>query len=292
MMRNIAELIMKGRMQAGLLALLGTCVPMFFWFSAAVVALVILRQGLNRGIEVLLWALIPAGYWAMEGNPSALFTLLSCVVLATCLRKTVSWSTTLVLALVVGGIEALIVQSIMPEAIAALSEMANNMIKEQLLVASAEVVVEQALLDQLSLLIPFIMVGVISWLYQLFAVGGLLLARYWQSMLYNPGGFGTEMNALRLPTLWAVLLLALIVLGAQLSPWLAILVPIASIPLFVAGVTLVHSQVKRRKMSKSWLYGLYLLLLLATQIIYPLLVLLAFLDSVFDFRAKKSKNQV
>ncbi|RRJ82303.1 hypothetical protein [Aestuariirhabdus litorea] len=289
-MRSLAELIMKGRLQAGGIALVAAAVPMFFWLSSAVVALVLLRRGWNSALEVLIAALIPAGYWALQGNPAALLVISAGAVLAALLRITVSWRTTLLLALIVGAALVVMVQVLIPGTINELSAQAHQIIAQQL-ASVGESPELDALLDRLQQLLPFVMAGVIAWAYLLFAVASLALARYWQSLLYNPGGFQQEFYQLRLPVLWAVALLAMILMGAQLPPMVTAMIPIASVPLFVAGLALLHGQVALRKMSRVWIYGLYLMLFIATQIAYPLIVLMAFLDSLFDFRSRAAKPQ-
>ncbi len=62
-MTGIARFVMQGPRQAILLAVLFAAIPLLYWISAAVVALVILRQGLNKGINVLLPALLPGIAW-------------------------------------------------------------------------------------------------------------------------------------------------------------------------------------------------------------------------------------
>lgn len=53
----------------------------------------------------------------------------------------------------------------------------------------------------------------------------LMLGRYWQSVLYNPGGFGLEFRALRLSPPLAFGLLAVMFLAPNLGHELAMLTP-------------------------------------------------------------------
>lgn len=50
----IARYVMQGPRQAMTLAVVFAAIPLLYWVSAAVVALVILRQGLSQGMNVLL----------------------------------------------------------------------------------------------------------------------------------------------------------------------------------------------------------------------------------------------
>ena len=46
-----------------------------------------------------------------------------------------------------------------------------------------------------------------------------------------------------------------------------------------------NEVVARKRLAKFWLVGLYVTLLLFMQLIYPLLVVLAIVDGLIDFRA-------
>jgi len=48
----------------------------------------------------------------------------------------------------------------------------------------------------------------------------------------------------------------------------------------------VHGLVAKNRMSRFWLVGLYVTLVLFMQLIYPLLAVLAIVDSLFDFRGR------
>jgi hypothetical protein len=55
-MRALAELVMKGRKQAAFVAVIAALLPLLYWVSAAVIALVTLRKGPQDGAGVLVWA--------------------------------------------------------------------------------------------------------------------------------------------------------------------------------------------------------------------------------------------
>ncbi len=97
------------------------------------------------------------------------------------------------------------------------------------------------------------------------------ISRWWQSVLFNPGGFRSEFYALRLPG--AVILLSLtgiILLFISGEPrgsaGLDILVVVIFLYLF-QGLASVHRIVAERNMSQVWLVTMYILLLLLPQAI-------------------------
>ena len=69
-----------------------------------------------------------------------------------------------------------------------------------------------------------------------------------------------------------------------------VIAPAATLPLLVAGLALFHGLVEMRQLSKIWLVSFYALLVFITQLMYPVIVLTACLDSVFDFRAKLARK--
>jgi hypothetical protein len=130
--------------------------------------------------------------------------------------------------------------------------------------------------------------GLIAALLQVVSVLSLMLGRYWQASLYNPGGFGREFQAVRIPLVPTLVLLGCMVLGPNLGSALALLTPLCSVPLMFAGLALLHGLVAQKRLGRFWLVGLYVTLVLFMQLTYPLLVVLAIVDSLVDFRGRKS----
>ncbi|MCY1390891.1 hypothetical protein D9M71_57150 [compost metagenome] len=83
-----------------------------------------------------------------------------------------------------------------------------------------------------------------------------------------------------------MLLLACMLVAPNFGPQLAMLTPLCSVPLVFAGLALIHGLVAEKRLARFWLVGLYVTLLLFMQLIYPLLVVLAIVDSLIDFRGR------
>ena len=113
----------------------------------------------------------------------------------------------------------------------------------------------------------------------------VLLARYWQAALYNPGGFGEEFKALYYPatvsTVLAVATLAVSSLGLQYRSWAVICI----IPLTFAGLALIHARAEARGQGKGWLTGFYVAWLLFDPV-KLLVVFFAIADSWLNFRQR------
>ena len=98
-----------------------------------------------------------------------------------------------------------------------------------------------------------------------------LLGRWWQSLLFNPGGFRPEFYALKLPrtlcylTLLAVV--ALLLIGEQQQSILRDLLVLIIFLYMFQGLAAVHRVVHRRMLSVTWLGLMYCLLVLLPQMI-------------------------
>lgn len=281
-MRALADFIMRGRTQAILVVAGGALLPMLFWLSAAAGSLVLLRRGLNDALGILVWALLPAMGWWWFGEPRTLLVLLGALCLALVLRASVSWVKVLLASVPLGVVFGLVLGSQFAEPIEAVAAELQKLMPqvigsgwEQLSAA------EQA--QVLGLIVP-VLTGLMAALLQIVTLLCLLLGRYWQAALYNPGGFGEEFRALRLPLWMTVPLVAGMLLGPSLG--LPMLAPLCSVPLVFAGIALVHGLVAAQRLGRFWLVGLYVTLVLFMQLVYPLLMVLAIVDSLFDFRGR------
>ena len=117
------------------------------------------------------------------------------------------------------------------------------------------------------------------------ALLSLMLGRYWQALLYNPGGFGSEFRALKVPQ-GAVLLMASTALvlwwmGPEWRVWSAL----AVLPLTGVGFALVHAYAARMGKGVSWLTLMYALWILLDPVKW-LWVACVVIDAFADFRAR------
>ena len=283
-MRALAEFIMRGRMQAIFVVAGAAALPMLFWLSAAAGSLVLLRRGLNDALSVLVWAVIPALAWWYFGDPRTLLVLLGSLGLALLLRSHASWVRVMVCSVGVGLLYVWALGAVFGEPIAALASELQKVLPDALSGAYQQLSVEERGRLE-SLLVP-VLTGLLAALLQIVTLLSLMLGRYWQAALYNPGGFGSEFRALRFPPMLAMLLLVGMLLGPNLGAQLAVLTPLCSVPLVFAGLALMHGLVAQGRLPRFWLVGLYVTLVLFMQLIYPLLAVLAIVDSLFDFRGR------
>lgn len=280
-MRALAQYVMRGPLQAGGVAAVTTAVPLLFWIGAAVVGLVILRLGISQGLNVGLWALLPALGWSWFGqDPTALAVLLQVMLMASILRATLSWERALFggsfLAIVTGLMLPVIYPGLLDDLV-----QAGVSFYEQY---NADVA--QTLGSDLEQVIRDTMNASMAGSYLAIGVGMTMLARAWQAGLYNPGGFRKEFHALRLSPAVAVVCAVTMVLGPMLGLNAMLLAWVAGTPLFLASVALVHGIVGLKKLSGQWLVLFYVALALLGPSLMILLVVLAFVDSWLDIRGR------
>ncbi|KHL72442.1 membrane protein [Pseudomonas putida] len=276
-MRALADFIMRGRVQATLVVVVSAVLPLLFWLSAAAGSLVLLRRGFKDASTVIAFGLLPAvAIWAF-GDPSTLLVLLGTLGLAALLRAGHSWSRVLLSSVVLGLVYSLILDSVLRETF----EVLAKALSEALPQVEGKPVIPGELIGP-------VLVASTAVMLQLFSVLALMLARYWQAALYNPGGFGREFRALKLPRAVMLALVAAMVLGPFIGPQFIVLASASSLVLVLAGIALMHGLVAQGRLAGFWLVGMSVTLPLIMQLIYPLLVVLAIVDSLIDFRGRKS----
>lgn len=278
-MRALAEYAMKGRAQAVIVAGFATGSVLFAWVGAAIVALVTLRKGGAQGSHVLFWAMCPAVVIAAMGDTGPATTLLGVMLAALVLRHTASWQMALLAALASGVLTVLVMATIGQHYVEEILRLLND--------AFSQVASQSDNLSQTEGALPTVsqITGLLGLSNAFIVVVSLILARWWQSVLYNPGGFGVEFKALRLSPQLTVLLIAIglsvSMLGADYRLWALLFV----LPLVFSGIALVHALVEKRKLSSNWLVVFYISCLLLDPV-KVVLLFLAIIDSWFDIRRR------
>ena len=296
-MRGLAYFAMRGRSQAAMaataLALLALLVPLLSILSSAVVALVVMRKGLADGLLVGAISALASGLLAylMLGSslPVVGFMLMLWLpvwVLGAMLRSTRSLGMAMQWAL---GFGLLLIGSFYwqlgePQAQWAeiLRSVAEGFVESQMMAADQS----QAFVQVMA-----------AWMNGIFAAGfyfqlllALLLARNWQSQLYNPGGFREEFHDLRAGRMLGIValpLLGLTLLMGTDAPALVRDVGLLLVPLFfLQGLAVAHAVVARTGMHVGWLIALYVLFFVAMPYAEVLVVLIGLADVFTDFRGR------
>ncbi|MCE1115355.1 MULTISPECIES: hypothetical protein [Pseudomonas] len=279
-MRALASFIMRGRVQATFVVVISAVLPLLFWLSAAAGSLVFLRRGFKDASSVIAWGLLPAVVMWYFGEPSTLLVFLGTLGLAALLRAGHSWTRVLLSSVVLGLLYSLILDAVLRDTFEVLAKALEKALPQ----FEGKPVLPGELIGPLLVASSAVML-------QLFSLLALMLARYWQAALYNPGGFGREFRELRLPLVPMLALVSLMALGPFIGSQFIVLASASSLVLLLAGIALIHGLVAQGRLAGFWLVGMYVTLPLLMQLMYPLLVVLAIVDSLIDFRGRKSPSQ-
>lgn len=280
-MRALAEFIMRGRTQAAVVALIGSWFPLI---SPATVALVTLRRGTTDGSMILLWALLPAvlAFFVSDMGPLmpvvTILGLIATYAVALLLRSSASWPQLLVGLVALSTLAALLLASFVPDPVQALTASLGEMLEQMQAQAPEGAAIE----------VPteVFVVGLIAYVIAINSLFSLLLARWWQALLYNPGGFQTEFHQLRLKPAAAITSLVATAycmsVGGDYQLWGSLFM----LPLLLAGVAIVHRVVAARRLGVQWLVLFYMALVLFNPIVMMVLTVIAFLDTWLNFRGR------
>jgi len=298
-MRALAGFIMRGRMQASLVALVGNLVPLV---SPAALGLVTLRRSFGEGLLILLWACLPLLAVLFLSSASHLVVTTSIVgmvvvlVAAEVLKGTVSWQLTLVAVLAFSAVAMLIMgMALAAEAAQVIADVQQIMVSLAgqpepgvspfyilMAVTATSLGIETVSMNYV--------LGFLSWLTGLNVIASLLLARWWQSLLYNPGGFQQEFHNLRFHVVIASALMLIVVicnlLPAEYMTWASMV----GMPLLLSGVSFAHFGAKLLGLGTVWLIFMYVGLVLFSPL-SMVLIAVGFLDSFLDFRTRLARSR-
>jgi hypothetical protein len=300
-MKALAGFIVRGRYQAilsaSLCGMLAFVLPPFStltnYLGAAVVSLVTLRIGVLQGLLVLVAAtVVTMLFYQLMGVPAAtiavtvLLLWMPCWLISLVLRRTVSLAIAMLAAALLGVVALVLVYVVVgdpaPWWLEHLQQIRSALDEAGLFPHDVSV---DVLLQDLSRL----MTGVIVASLALGAVCSLLVGRWWQAMLVNPGGLHGEFCSLRYPQSTGMLVLGLMIFTqftqGPASDMAAQGVLVMLVPYLFAGLAVLHGLVSRHGRGKGWLIAVYALLGIIPQMAL-LLAGLGLVDTWVDFRRR------
>ncbi len=294
----MAGFIMAGRIQAAIFVVLSTLISLLFppliVFNNAAIALITLRKGWQQGIiytllasVTLLIISVALEQQASRGFLAGLANWLPMVIIASALAVTQSWSKTLQLILLTATAGVLLFHFMQPDAAAywkPVLEQFKPLLKQGYQLSDAKI--DESIND-----IAKWMTGTFAAALALISILSLIIARNWQSVLYNPGGFGEEFRQINLGKPAAIALLVGIAIAVLTMNQLIVELIMVGIAVFMfQGLSLAHALVKRHNLNKAWLIGLYFMMFLLLIQMIVLLATFGIIDTFVDFRRRKPGN--
>ncbi len=298
-MHALGRFILTGRLQAVIAISLLTVISMFipplsYLLSGIPAGLIILRKGPVYGMQVLLVCLLAVVlFFTLAGvNPQAALAFALGIwgpvyICCSVLRLTQSQGWMVFSAGAIATIYILVLHWLIADVPGWWLQWMNLWVDNAFPNGGGEQY--QSVLTQAAPAMNAIAAaGIVSSL-----VATTLVSRWWQSRLFNPGGFRTEFFALRLPNAVIFLSLAGIILlyastEQQGSAGLDILIVVIVLYMF-QGLASVHRIVATKKMPLVWLIMMYILLLFMPQAIL-IIACLGLVDSWIN-RDKQSQQR-
>ena len=292
-MLGLAKFVMKGPYQALIAAVLLSVLTI--WIAplgllvGAIIALVTLRVGVLDGFKVLVWSMVAnVGLTvALTGSYlpawiSIMEFMLPVWLLAVVLRNTNSFAITLQMAMILVGLAVIGFHLIVPNTAEWWLTLFNQQIKPLLDASQLDYQVEsiQKLAEMLTMLLASF--ALILW----FSI--VMIARWWQGTLYNPGQFQTDFYQFSLPKNIAYLAIILALLGLVFGSEQGLVFDLSGVvisALMFQGLAIAHQTVAVKKLHTAWLVTLYVALFLFPQVML-ILAVIGLLDIWSDFRSR------
>jgi hypothetical protein len=299
-MRFLATFALRGRVQAlavvcGLAVASLVLFPPLSLLSTALLALVALRQGAKESAWVLLLSLLTLGIAGVASDASLEAILYGASLwlpvwpMALLLRETCRLDWTVEAAAGLGLLAVLSIYLLVDDPVALWRE--KLQLFAQPLLENTPPDFNAAAFGKMLDLLAHYSTGLIVGSSVLSLFIGLIIARWQQAALFNPGGFRTEFSALRLHRAMAYAVVAGIALAfsgqtalAEIA-WNLDIVFLALCTL--AGFSVVHTVLNGKTF---WLVGVYMALFIASYFVLPLLALIGLSDALLDWR-RLSKQQ-
>ena len=290
----LARLILKGPSQAALvaatLAILGILLIPFVWLSGAAIGLVALVKDSRQTLLVLGMTAAGTAVFAslIFATPSMLLYFLLAawlpVWLAAYVLRTITLATSLQL---ISGLSLLAIAGLyafFPDMGEYWREPMDLMVQQLNEQSQGELSLEvlQDVEDLAIKMIPGLLVCSVLFGTMI----SLFLARWWQSVIFNPGGFGQEFKALNLGKVTAIIAILIVVIvalaGSEL--WYAMLLVVLAL-YTTQSVSVLHAVFDGKRLNKVWLYLIYLVMFFSPEVA-AMMILLGISDAWIDFRRR------
>ncbi len=291
---------MRGRWQAAMvasaLAFLALLLPPASLLSSAAIALVTLRRGAHDGAFVMLSACAISALMSIFLLGNYVFALAYGVVLwfpvwivAIILRESRRLSLVLQVVAIFGAIVVASVYLFMQDPSGLWNQMLTAVIESQASqLENSEIELRQLISTMSRFMTGMLVTGYISGL-----LLGLIIGRWWQSVLYNPGGFRQEYLTLRAHPAFAIVSVMVLLLAIFGSGILSEVAWNVAIPMFLfyvfIGTAIAHSLIAAMKAKTYLLPVFYVLLFLIPHVLLPV-ALMGLSDTWLNLRNKISMN--
>lgn len=286
-MEFLPAYIMRGRMQAIMVAsvsaLLSLIFPPVSIVSSASVALVTLRRGAAEGWYILICACLASALLGIFLMGSYQFPLLYGLMLWTpvwlisvVLREGRHLFLSIEVVIFIAGLAVAGAYLYQPNLAQFWENQLDPLLKPMLAESSPDLPAA-AIQHSLSVFYHFVITGLVAQIYVFGLLAGLFLGRWWQAVLYNPGGFKKEYLTLRGQSGLALATVAIVAGAGLFSGLMAEICWNVSILLFVLyaflGTVVLHCVFATFKLKGFMIPFLYVTMLLIPHMLIPVAII-------------------
>ncbi len=299
-MLAIAKFAMRSPMAASINAAAYAVFALFFApfmiVSGAIIGLATLRFGAAEGVRVSGVAILVAAvaYYVLLQQAAAgvllCLTWVPALIVGWALRRSESQGLAMTICALFAALYAASVRALVPDVVAYWTlrlEALGETVRAQggTFFDPEEIALAAGVMHEATV--------VVMCLYWMVTI---VLARWWQAELYNPGGFGGEFRGLVLPRVVSpiaalVAVLALLQLSAGGVHGLPSDLLVVLVVLFASqGLAVIHHRVHKLGLAKWWLLGFYVLLIVMPHRIGLMLAFIGIVDTLADLRRLRREN--
>lgn len=303
LLRRFTDFVLQSRLHAMGVAFALSLVPLFgASMGILVAAFVTLRKGAFEGTLVLCATVAPYLLsYALSSAPAqpqmmmiATATIVAINVvtwlLALVLRRYGSWSLVIEVAILTGVVLICAIHLVFPEVqdwwgsqlSAYLKKTASLLQQLAPEGAAGEEQIEASMIAGIKQYITgFVMASIIF-----NALLQLVVARWWQAMIFNPGGLRKELYQIRLGYVSAAVFVAVLALAYGDNAIGLDMMPVMVTAFCAAGLSLIHTVLASKKAGWFWLVLVYLGIMFVFPVGIVLVAIAGLLDSFFNLRLR------
>jgi hypothetical protein len=306
LLRRFTDFILRSRLHAMGTAFVLSLVPLFgASIGILIAAFVTLRKGALEGTFVLCaaitpylinYALSPAStqpQMIMIATETIIAINILTWVLALVLRKFGNWNLVIEVSILAGIVLICVIHLIFPELqtwwgtqLTTYFNKTTSMI-EQLSPegAATQEEMQAAIIANIKQYITGLVIASIIFN----ALLQLIIARWWQAILYNPGGLRKELHQIRLSYVSASVFIAVLGLAYMHNVFGLDMMPVMVTAFCAAGLSVIHNLFALKNAGWFWLVLVYLGVLFAFPMGMVAVAMIGLLDSLFNIRQRFAK---
>jgi hypothetical protein len=304
LLRRFTDYVLHNRLQAMLAAFLLAFIPLIgAGASILVAALVTLRKGAFEGTLVLIASLVPFVVSYAISEPAAGGQLLIAMetliainiltwLLALVLRRYANWSLVIEVAALAGMILVGSVHLLFPDIQAWWGTQLTASFSKAAVVLgqlSDDPSASKAMTADLVANLQRYVTGFVVVSVMFNALLQLILARWWQAVIFNPGELRKELHQIRLSYVSVLVFAAVGMLGYLGSNLCLDFLPVLIAAFCAAGLSLIHRLVISNRAGWFWLSIVYFSIMFVVPLGIVLVAIVGLFDSLLDVRKQLGK---